>query len=31
MKRMLALSKGDRKVPVVVEQGVVTIGWGGGG
>ena len=31
MKAMLKISKGERRVPVVVEQGVVTIGWGGGG
>jgi glutaredoxin len=31
MKEMLRLAKGERRVPVVVEQGVVTIGWGGGG
>ncbi len=28
---MLRHSKGDRTVPVIVEQGVVTIGYGGGG
>ena len=31
MKAMLQHSKGDRRVPVIVEEGVVTIGWGGGG
>jgi len=31
MKAMLRLSKGARQVPVIVEQGVVTIGWGGEG
>ena len=31
MAEMLQLSKGERRVPIVVEQGVVTIGWDGGG
>lgn len=31
MAEMLKFSKGERRVPVVVEQGVVTIGWDGGG
>jgi hypothetical protein len=31
MKEMLRHSKGDRTVPVVVEEGKVTIGWDGGG
>jgi len=31
MKEMLRLSKGERRVPVIVEQGVVTVGYGGGG
>lgn len=29
MDRMLELSKGSREVPVIVEQGNVTIGFGG--
>ena len=29
LARMLQLSGGKRKVPVIVEQGVVTIGFGG--
>ena len=29
MKRMLEFSDGRRSVPVVVEDGNVTIGWGG--
>jgi hypothetical protein len=29
MKRMLELSGGERKVPVIVEGGKVTIGYGG--
>ena len=31
MKEMLRVSKGQRRVPVIVEEGVVTIGYGGGG
>jgi glutaredoxin 3 len=31
MKEMLRHSKGSRRVPVIVEQGVVTVGYGGGG
>ncbi len=31
MKRMLEFSKGDRKVPVIVEEGKVTSGFNGGG
>jgi len=31
MKEMLRISKGQRRVPVIVEEGVVTIGYGGGG
>jgi len=29
MKRMLEFSDGKRLVPVIVEDGNVTIGWGG--
>ena len=29
MERMLELSKGKREVPVIVEDGKVTIGYGG--
>ena len=29
MERMLKLSNGRRNVPVIVEGGKVTIGWGG--
>lgn len=29
MKRFLALSGGDRRVPLIVERGRVTIGFGG--
>ena len=29
LARMLQLSGGKRKVPVIVEQGVVTVGFGG--
>jgi hypothetical protein len=29
MERMLEFSKGAREVPVIVEQGNVTIGFGG--
>ncbi len=29
MERMLELSKGEREVPVIVERGKVTIGFGG--
>jgi len=31
MKTMLRYSKGERTVPVIVEKGVVTVGWGGDG
>ena len=31
MKSMLAYSKGDRKVPVIVDQGKVVIGFNGKG
>jgi len=31
MKAMLRFSKGERRVPVVVENGVASIGYGGGG
>ncbi len=31
MKRMLEYSKGDRTVPVIVEDGKVTTGYNGGG
>lgn len=30
LKEMLDLTNGTREVPVVVENGRVTIGWGGG-
>lgn len=29
LARMLQLSGGKRKVPVIVDQGVVTVGYGG--
>jgi glutaredoxin 3 len=29
LEQMLALTKGQRRVPVIVEQGKVTIGFGG--
>jgi glutaredoxin 3 len=29
LERMLALSKGQRSVPVIVDEGRVTIGFGG--
>ena len=29
LERMLALTKGQRRVPVIVEQGRVTVGFGG--
>ncbi len=29
MRKLLALSKGQRRVPVIVEDGRVTIGYGG--
>ncbi len=29
MKKMLEISKGERQVPVIVEEGRVTIGYGG--
>jgi glutaredoxin 3 len=29
LERMLALTKGQRRVPVIVDQGKVTIGFGG--
>jgi glutaredoxin 3 len=29
MKRMLAFTRGEREVPVIVEDGRVTIGFGG--
>lgn len=29
MKRFLALSGGDRRVPLIVERGRVTVGFGG--
>jgi hypothetical protein len=28
---MLKVAKGERRLPVIVEQGVVTIGYGGAG
>jgi hypothetical protein len=31
LKRMLQYSQGDRTVPVIVEEGKVTIGFDGGG
>ena len=31
LKKMLQISKGDRTVPVIVENGSITIGYGGGG
>jgi hypothetical protein len=31
MKRMLEYSKGDRTVPLIVEDGTVTKGFNGGG
>lgn len=30
MQRMLAVSKGARSVPVIVEGGMVNVGYGGG-
>lgn len=30
MKKMLEYSKGEKRVPVIVEDGSVTIGYGGG-
>ena len=30
LERMLAFSKGERRVPVIVENGQVTIGFAGG-
>jgi glutaredoxin len=30
MRRMLAVSKGARNVPVIVEGGMVNVGYGGG-
>ena len=29
-KKLLALSGGERKVPVIVDKGKVTVGWDGG-
>jgi glutaredoxin 3 len=29
MKRMLAFTRGEREVPVIVEDGRVTVGFGG--
>jgi glutaredoxin len=29
LERMLALTEGSRKVPVIVENGTVTVGFGG--
>jgi len=29
LERMLALTKGQRRVPVIVDEGLVTIGFGG--
>jgi hypothetical protein len=29
LERMLQLTKGERRVPVIVEDGAVTIGFGG--
>lgn len=31
MKAMLSHTKGQRTVPVIVEQGIVTVGYDGGG
>ena len=31
MKAMLKFSKGARTVPVIVENGVASVGYGGGG